>query len=254
MTKTETSYELIESAATGEGCLIVWAHGWSRTREDFRPFVQSLSGRAAHLLLDFPGFGKSPLPTEIWGTEDYAEAMVDILSKHRNFKKIIWVGHSMGGRVGIQLAARHPDLIDGMFLIAGAGLPRKRSLWGKVKYYTRIYTYKTLKNIALVLGMDVEKLRAKFGSADYKSAGLLRPIFLKLVHEDLSDQARQIKCPVSMVYGANDVDAPPDIGERLLKLISGSKLDILPGLDHFTVLTSGRHLVIKRLSDFVEAV
>lgn len=241
-------------ASRDASCLIIWAHGWGRSREDFRPFVQSLSQRASHLLLDFPGFGASPLPPGIWGTADYANAMVDIVKAHRNFKKIIWVGHSFGGRVGIQLAARNPELIDGMFLIAGAGLPRKRTMPGKLKYWTRIYTYKTLKNIALILGMNVESLRFKFSSADYKSAGLLRPIFLKLVHEDLSEQARQIKCPVNMIYGAEDKDAPPDIGERLSKLIKNSRFEVLPGHDHFSVLTTGRHLVIKRLSDFMENV
>lgn len=203
------------------------------------------------MLVDFPGFGASLPPSENWGTAEYADALAEIVRSYRGIKKILYVGHSFGGRIGIQMAVRHPKLVDGLFLISSAGLPRHRSPMERLKMGCRVYIYKTIKNIVLLLGLDVEKVRAKFGSPDYRTSGPLRSIFVKIIRENLSDEARRIKCPVRLVYGENDAETPPEIGERLKNLIPDAKLTILPKQDHYSVLGEGSPVVIKRLADFM---
>jgi pimeloyl-ACP methyl ester carboxylesterase len=231
--------------------LVVWGHGWGMDRKAFRPLAETLATRAAHLLVDFPGFGQSSLPPPTWTTADYADAMAAWLSPLRAGKKLIWAGHSFGCRVGIQLAARHPDIADGLFLLAGAGLQRKRSLGQKIDHWSRVYTFKILKHLAPLVGYSVDKLRAKFGSTDYRNAGLLRQVFMNVIREDLTAQAKQITCPVQLVYGADDRETPPEIGERLRALIPRAALSVLPGQDHYTVLGEGRHIVARRMTDFM---
>ncbi len=235
-------------------CLVVWGHGWGMNRAAFRPYADTLAGRAAHVLVDFPGFGDSPVPPPHWGTADYADALAGLVRRYRSVKKIIYVGQSFGGRVGIQLAARHPDLVDGLFLVGAHGLIRKRSLWKRLKMGCTVYTFKTLKHLAPVLGLNVDDLRRKFGSADYRNAGAMRSLFLGFIREDLTAQAQQIKCPTQLVYGAGDTETPPEIGERLQKLIPHAVLTVLPDQDHYTVLGSGRHVVVKRVADFMESL
>ncbi len=232
-------------------CLVVWGHGWGRDRNAFKPFAEALSGRAAHMLVDFPGFGASPAPPLEWGTAEVADALAEIVRPYRNVKKIIYVGHSYGGRIGIQMASRHPDLVDGLFLIASAGLPRNRSLLKKLVMAIRVDVFKTLKYLAPLLGVSVEALRSKFGSPDYRSAGAMRAVFVKIISENLSEEARRIKCPVRLIYGTSDTETPPEIGERLEKLIPHAKLTLLDEQDHYSLLGEGRHVVIKRLADFM---
>jgi pimeloyl-ACP methyl ester carboxylesterase len=55
-----------------------------------------------------------------------------------------------------------------------------------------------------------------------------------------------------LIYGEQDRETPPEIGERLNALIPGSRLYLLRGFDHWTVLTEGRHQVTHRLAEFVE--
>ncbi|MDD4616336.1 MAG: alpha/beta hydrolase [Alphaproteobacteria bacterium] len=246
------AYETTGLALDKAPLIVVWGHGWGHTRNVFRPFTEALAQCAAHLLLDFPGFGLSPPPPETWTTADYADAVAALIRPYRKGGKILYVGHSFGGRVGIQLAARHPDLVDALFLIGCAGLPRKRGPIGTLSVKARIYTFKTLKHLAPLFGLNVEKLRQKFGSADYRSAGVLRTLFIRIIAENLSEQARQIKCPTHFVYGANDADTPPEIGFRLQKLVKNSDIELLPNQDHHTVLGDGRHVVIKRLASFME--
>ncbi len=248
------AFETVGLPVENAPCLIVWGHGWNQSRTAFKPFAETLSSRATHIVIDFPGFGLSAAPPSSWTTAEYADALAQVIRPHRNVKKIIYVGHSFGGRVGIQLAARHPALVDALFLIGSAGLPRNRSLLDTLKIKLKVYTFKTLKHLAPLLGLDVEKLRGKFGSADYKSAGPMRPLFLRIISENLSNEARKVSCPTHFVYGENDTETPPEVGLRLKNLIANASIEILPNQDHYTVIGEGRHVVIKRLAEFMETL
>jgi pimeloyl-ACP methyl ester carboxylesterase len=232
--------------------VVVWGHGWGQSRGAFRSLAQTMEPFGKHVLVDFPGFGESPAPTMPWGTDDYADETARFIRTQTN-GKVIWIGHSFGCRVGLQLAARHPDLVAGLFLIAAAGLKRKRPLWQKIYFKIRIAAYKTLKKM-IPLGVSEDWLKAKFGSADYRNAGAMRDVLVRTINEDLTEIARTIRCPTALVFGMNDSETPPELGERLQKLIPGAELTVLPGQDHYTVLGEGRHQVAPILKSFIEKV
>lgn len=230
----------------------VWGHGWGQNREAMKSLAQSLLAFGTHDFIDLPGFGASPRPVATWTTADYADVVHRWLSANATAAPIVWVGHSFGGRVGIQLAARHPDTVSRAILIAAAGLPRQRSTMEQARLKGRIWTYKALKRFAPLAGVSEDDLRRKFGSADYQNAGAMRDIFLEVIREDLSGEARRITCPVHLIYGSADTETPPEIGERLAKLIPDARLTVLDDLDHYSVLDAGRHQVAKRLKAWLE--
>lgn len=229
---------------------IIWAHGWGQSHAAFLPMAESWQSDAQNCLLDFPGFGASPKPASDWGTAEYADMAAAFLAALPAGQRI-WIGHSFGCRVGLQLAARHPASIDAMFLIAAAGIPRKRSLLNRLKVKTKVATYKTLR--ALPIG-DKDRLRERFGSADYRAAGELRGILTKVVNEDLSEVAGQITCPVRLVFGSQDSETPPEIGRRLAALIPRGEFIELDGLDHYSILAAGRHQTTFQLKKFIDSL
>lgn len=249
----QVSHETLGTFDVPEKWRFVWAHGWGQNRHAMANIAQSLTSLGGHVLIDFPGFGDAPPPTEPWGTAEYADFSARLLKAGQAAGPTVWLGHSFGGRVGIQLAARHPDVIDKLVLIASAGLQRQRSMLEQTRVQSKIYTFKTLKHLAPVLGLDVDKLRNRFGSADYRNAGAMREILAKVVREDLTDMARQISCPVLLIYGGKDTETPPEIGERLAELIPNANLNILETQDHYSLLGDGRHQVAKRIRDFLQS-
>lgn len=231
--------------------LLVWGHGWQQDHSAFAGLIASLP-KFAHLAVDFPGFGRSPRPQSVWGTAEYADAMAVLLEPYRLLgARIVWIGHSFGGRIGLQLAARHPSLIDRMCIIAGAGLPRTRTVAERTIRRIRALTVKTSVSLLSTLGIPTEALKLRFGSVDYRNAGPLRPIFVRVVNEDLTGVARKVVCPVLLVYGANDDETPPEFGQRFANIIPKAELSILQNQDHYSLLAGGRHLVLKRLIDFL---
>ncbi len=229
---------------------LVWAHGWGQDCNALQPLAESWRTSGRNFLIDFPGFGASPRPAKDWGTADYADFCAAFLNTLPPARRL-WIGHSFGCRVGLQLAARHPALVNGLCLIAAAGLPRRRSLGSRLKVKSKVALYKTLR--ALPVGVK-DRLRERFGSADYRAAGEMRGILTKVVNEDLSNVAEEIRGPVKLIYGGADTETPPEIGRRLAQLIPDAEYVELDGLDHYSVLEGGRHQTAFQLKRFVEAM
>jgi pimeloyl-ACP methyl ester carboxylesterase len=239
-----------DGAAACDAPLLVWAHGWGHSHRNMLPLAQAVRRPARSVLLDLPGFGAAPLPPGAWGTEDYADAVAEWLAGVEGRPRV-WIGHSFGCRVGLQLAARHPGLVDGLFLIAAAGLQRQRSLREQAQFTARRWAFRIMRQITPE-GPARERLRARFGSADYQRAGPLRPILIKAATEDLTEVARAVRCPSVLVYGDQDRETPPELGTRFNGLMPQSRLVVLRGFDHWSVLTDGRHQITQRLTEFLE--
>ncbi len=261
---------------------LVWAHGWGQTHHSLLPLAQAMRRSAPSLLIDLPGFGASPPPPGPWGTADYADAVAAWLAaihapsaaphpsplpasgeregpaaqrwegEGLQAARRIWVAHSFGCRVGLQLAARHPEALAGLFLIAAPGLPPGRSPWRQGGVMARRWAYRLARQFTPE-GPARERLRDRFGSSDYRQASpLMRQVLVKAVNEDLSASARAIRVPVALVYGDRDPDAPLDIGRRLERLIPQSRLVVLRGFGHLDILTDGHHQLVQRLGEFLE--
>ncbi len=237
---------------------IIWGHGWGQTHNNLLPIATNLQNSAIHWLLDFPGFGESSSPEGIWGVNDYTNATAKWIMEHIPATATkIWVGHSFGGRVGINLAAKYPQLINGLFLIASSGIPIPRSLTKKIILFTKIKIFKSLKFLNKLLNNDRYSnwLKTKFGSTDYRNASPnMRAILVKTVNENLSTTATKILCPTELLYGECDPETPITIGHKLNKLINNSKLHIIPKQDHYSVLLETQHQVVYLLKNFIEKI
>lgn len=238
----------LAGAATGAPEL-VWGHGWAHSHASLLPLAVAMRSRADSLLVDFPGFGASPLPPGVWGTADYADAMAAWLGGLPKRRRV-WIGHSFGCRVGLQLAARHPEAVDALFLIAAAGLRPHRSLTTRLKRLPRRLAFRAMRAITPE-GPARDRLRERYGSSDYRSAGSMRPVLVKAVSEDLTDVASRIRLPVVLVHGEADSESPPEIATRLHALIPGSRLHLLRGFDHLSILSDGRHQVTHLLGELL---
>jgi pimeloyl-ACP methyl ester carboxylesterase len=239
----------VAGSAPADAPELVWAHGWAHSHLSLLTLAEGMQARADSRLVDFPGFGASALPPGPWGTEDYADAIAAWLES-LPARKRIWVGHSFGCRVGLRLAARHPDAVSALFLIAAAGLPPHRSLATRLRRLPRRLAFRTMRAMTSE-GPARDRLRERYGGSDYRTAGAMRPVLVKAVNEDQTEVAQRIRLPVVLVHGEDDTESPPEIATRLHALIPGSRLHLLRGFDHLTILGDGRHQVIHLLGELL---
>ncbi|MFB3786315.1 MAG: alpha/beta fold hydrolase [bacterium] len=228
----------------GTGVPWLFLHGWGVDSSTFLPLMETLNGQGRLIAPDFPGFGQSGFPPEVWGTREFAVMVCEMLDQLATGPCVL-VGHSFGGRIAIRLAHEWPDRVRGMVLIASAGLKRAIPFRRKL----RVGTIRGLARLSEKIlpgrsGQAVkESLYSRIASRDYLQAGAMRPIFVKVVNEDLGPLLPAIRKPALLIWGEDDRETPPGLGRRMQTLLPYARLVLLPGFDHYTILTRGRHQV-----------
>lgn len=216
---------------------IIIMHGYGCNVTTVRSIATILEPGMRVINVDLPGHGESDEPPEIWGVEEYTQN-IEHLIEHLGLEKVSLLGHSFGGRIGILLASRHPE-IHKLVLVDAAGIKPKRSL----KYYFKVYTYKILKHsLPVVLGNKLgskllDKYRGKAGSADYKqSTPIMRGVMSKAVNTDLKSVMPAIKAPTLLIWGSEDTATPLSDAKIMNKLIPDSGLVNFDGAGHYSFL------------------
>ncbi len=240
------------SKGKNAGPSFIWLHGWGQDISAFDRLSGLLEGKGQHRLFDQPGFGKTPVISPGDGTRDYAEKLAMLLE---GTGPHIFVGHSFGVRVSLQMAAHHPELVSAIVGIAGAGLQRKRSLGFRLRArFIRLWG-KATRMIDGLFGTGLrQKFENRFGSADYRNAGELRTTLVKTVTEDLSAVSAKASCPACLIYGENDTETPPEFGERYQKIMKNAEFHVLPGYDHWDILTRGAYQCEAVITRFLDKI
>ena len=224
----------------GEGELIVLLHGWGSNIKLFANLIDLLSKKYKVVAMDMPGFGESAEPPSAWCVDDYADFVIEFLKAY-NTDKVMLLGHSFGGRVIIKLNSREnlPFEITKVILVDSAGILPPKS--NKKSFRTRRYKFcrsiLSTKLMQKIAPQALEKLRVKYGSADYVAASpLMRQVLVKTVNEDLEPLLPNIKCPTLLVWGVNDTATPLSDGEKMEKLIPDAGLVKLENAGHYSFL------------------
>ena len=112
---------LLAHDVVGTGAPVVLLHAGVADRRMWQPQVPALSHRFRVITPDLRGFGDSPLPPEPYAD---ADDLADLLD-HLGVADAAVVGCSMGGRVALELATRHPDRVNSLVLLCPAyrGVP-----------------------------------------------------------------------------------------------------------------------------------
>lgn len=221
----------------GQGDTVLLLHGWASSLQPYRRLMQQLSVKYRVIAVDFPGMGGSEEPKSAWDVDGFADFVVEFL-KQFGIQSLSLVGHSYGGRVIIKLANRDlPFAIDKIVLVDSAGI--KPAASKKKSFRQRLFKlgkwFLSLKPVAKCFPTALEKLRVKFGSADYAAASpMMRQCLVKAVNEDLSHLLPGIKAPTLLVWGDLDTATPISDAKKMEAAIPNAGLAVIPGSGHFS--------------------
>lgn len=216
--KTLTNYQVFGDKKN----TILILPGWKRSINEWIPTAKILSTEFRVVLLDLPGFSQMIRPKESFGVFDYAQFVKDFLLK-LEIDKTTLIGHSFGGRLGVILAAE-TTLIEKLILVDSGGI-EKKSLLINLSHF--------IIPFAKLLPSSIQNKIKKFiGSADYKEAGEMRDIFVKIVNQDLTHLFEKIKIPTFIIWGEKDNILPLSQSKIFKGKIKNSKLRVVWGAGH----------------------
>ena len=257
----------------GEGPQVVLLHGWGSNCDLYKELSHFLSKRYHVVAPNFPGCGSvtgnSDEPKESWSVSDYIRFTVHFTQQFikSSDEKVIFFGHSHGGRVLIKMCGMEPGEamkreigierlpfdIDKLVLVDSAGIVpvKTKAQLEKVKRYK---TYKAILSTPVMKTLfpgQLEKLQSHNGSVDYRSASpMMRQCMVKVVNEDERDYMPNIKSSTLLIWGVNDTATPIADGEYMEKHIPGSGLVRIERAGHFSFLDQ-QLLFLKVIGSFL---
>ena len=206
----------------GDGPPIVLVHGLGGLASNWRLVAPPLAAKRRVIVPDLPGHGGSPALAEAPGIDPFAEAVLAVAAAEAAVPAP-WVGHSLGGLVGLRAAVRRPDAVSGLVLAAGAGISSAtrrgeatvlalgtlkpgRLIGRKAQLVSRSRLGRTLTfgwwGVADPAGLDPEMAEAFLQGppqhTDTASAGRA------LVASDPRADLDRVRCPCLCLWGARD--------------------------------------------------
>jgi 2-hydroxy-6-oxonona-2,4-dienedioate hydrolase len=202
---------------------VIILHGWGHSASLWQGMKAKLESIGFDVIIeDLPGFGTRAGEAVDFDTPKYARwfeiNFKDILEK----QKVILIGHSLGGRIAIELAQNNPTWLDKLILIGTPGIYEPSQKTALIKKLGFLKQLPFINNLASNL------------NPEYESAKLnnLRETYQNVVGHDQKNILPSIHKPTLMIWGKEDLTVPVSIAEKMNKLISHSELKLILNSGH----------------------
>jgi len=223
---------------------VFFSHGLLFSTRLFDPQVAVLKQRFRCISYDHRGQGQSGLSDGGYDMDSLAlDAMA--LIEHFQVAPVHFVGLSMGGFVGMRVAARRADLVKTLTLLdTSAGpepswnVPRYKVLntaaqWVGLRRLTRP-VMKILFGKTFL--MDPARAQERQQWREFLGArnpqGLARALGGVIQRKPVLDELKNIRCPTQVMVGEEDVATVPARSQEIHEAIPGSSLIHIPRAGH----------------------
>jgi len=221
----------------GSGVPVLFSHGLLYSGEMFAAQVAALASRFRCITYDHRGQGRSAGPGG--GAHGFGPvtAAAEGLIRALGLAPCHFVGLSMGGFVGMRLAARRPDLIRSLVLLETSAdpeppenVPRYRLLAFVARWFglglvvNRVMPIMFSRSFLTDPARKAERERWKRTLAA-NPRGIVRAVRGVIERQGIGSELGRITAPTLVVVGDEDVATVPAKAERIHTLISGSRLE-----------------------------
>ena len=249
----------------GQGKPIVLVHGWAMHSGIWREFARQLALNYRVICVDLPGHGRS----EAIDTFTLARISAELV-KAIPEQSYCWLGWSLGATVALDMAARYPERVSSLILLAGnpafVGSAPTTTQWpGMDVLLLGAFAAQLNENCQATL-LRFLSLQIK-GLPDQKAClknlktavlecaapdkntlqsglGILKQADLRLVLSGLN-------IPVSVILGGLDALVPVAVGEKMQQLLSSLELNVIDSAGHVPFLSHSRE-TLAIVSQFMD--
>lgn len=225
---------------------LVLLHGFLSSSFSFRKLTPFFQEDYNVLAIDYPPFGKSEKSSSYtYSYQNVACSIINFL-EIRKLKRVILIGHSMGGQLCLQICKRRPDLVEKVVLLSGSSYlaPMRPSIRTAtylpffpllIRWYLgKSGIEKNLHNVVYDKKMIDDEMRN----------GYLEPFLQKGMFQALGRMARHFEGDLSkddlqaidtdclLIWGEHDQVVPLSIGKRLQTDLPHAKLIVLKEAGH----------------------
>lgn len=244
--KIEANGIEIEYVVSGKGPWLTMSHSLTCNLSMWAPQLRWLEERFTVLRYDTRGHGGSSAPEGAYTLEQLADDALGLLDA-LGVQRTHWVGLSMGGMVGQVFALAHPERVASLALCdTAARYPAGvMSVWEE-----RIAIARTKGMEALVEPTLARWFNQGFREAP-QNAALMADVatmirttpvagYVGCCHAvpriDVLDRLGEIRCPATVIVGADDKGTPVAMAQDIQRALPGSSLVVIPDAGHISNL------------------
>lgn len=228
---------------------LLFLHGGAAHAHWFDAVATAFADRFHVVALDQRGHGESQWPEPpAYGTEDFAQDLLGVMDA-LGWKRMVLIGHSMGGHNAMSFGAWHPDRMERLVIAdSRPAIPEERlaemhrqasrpagrhaSVEAAVARF-RLIPPETTAPPALLGHLARAGLIERDGKWVYRfdraCDGTRRPV-------DAWPLLPKIQCPTLIVRGESSIILRHRIAEAMVEKIPGARLVEIPGAYHHVIL------------------
>jgi proline iminopeptidase len=261
-----------EGAAMRERPVAFLIHGGPGA--DHTGFKPALSPLAAHMQLvyfDHRGHGRSARGNPATYTLDENVEDLEALRRYLGFGPIVSIGTSYGGKVAMAHAARYPEAVSHLVVVAAAahggslerarqivaerGTPEQKqvceALWnGTFQDAEEVRRYYQVMGSLYSRRYDPVKTAMAVARAVYEPEPMNRAFGGFLPSSDLRPELGRITAPTLVMAGRHDWICPPEFSEEIARLIPGTEMRVFENSSH-TIRADEPQALIDAIAGFV---
>jgi pimeloyl-ACP methyl ester carboxylesterase len=221
-------------------------HGFCEDASIWEPVLSLLSDKCL-ITVDLPGFGASAPPAKA-DMAHLADAVLRILDAEKMEKTVV-IGHSLGGYVALEWAARHPERMSGLGLLHShpfednaeriehrrRGIETLRS--GKRDLYVAQLFPGLFAKAFAEQNPDIVQFLIKKGQKN-TAEGIVSALETMIGRRNHEATLRNAPCPISWFLGEKDTLIPVEMAMKAAVLSSISRIHIEPDIGHMGMYES----------------
>ena len=218
--------------------VLVLSHALGLSMAMWDPQLSRLSRALRVVRYDHRGHGGSPAPAGPYRIEDLGRDLLHLLDR-LSLERVSFCGLSLGGFVGLWLAANAPERVDRLVVCSSAArMPRPED------YAARANVVRAQGMAAIAQAAVSRWFTPAFLERQPDIVAGFRAQLLATAPEgyastceavaamDLRAELPRIVAPTLVIAGAEDQATPPERSQEIARLIPGAELVILPDAAH----------------------
>jgi len=213
----------------GEGEPLVLILGLGTDLSEWSAIIEGLARRYRVIAFDNRGAGRTDKPDQPYTVERMADDTAGLL-RTLGVERAHVLGVSLGGRIALALALRHPERAQKLILVSTSARTARRSHWFS----------------ALSLLSSAPLLRSKYPQPRY---AFVRQREASTTF-NCADRLGEIHAPTLILHGRSDKTVPYALAEELHAGIAGSQLLPFEG-GHIFFLMRERQRFFDVIADFL---
>jgi 3-oxoadipate enol-lactonase len=224
---------------------IVLSHALGQDGSKWDRVANELATTCRVICPDTRGHGRSQIPAEPLTLTELAADAARLIDELADGEPVIWVGLSMGGLIGQELAIRHPDKVKALVL---ANTTSGYTPTGREALAQRIATVESHGIAAIATGTMTRFFSESFRLAHAATVARHQRLLESTDPEgytacasaicdaEFNGKLHQVRVPTLVVTGSQDESLPADAALGLARAIQGAQLVTLQGCAHLSAV------------------